>query len=400
MGRPALMILVISLVTLSALHGMIIHVEAVDYVVTNQAETAPGGIIFNNQIGAGYAQQTMDAATQLIWGLFQQATAADRKDITQVSLLIVENVVINGQSVPAARSNNQIQVNAGYLNSYMGDVKQEFTGIVYHEMTHVWQWNGAGQAPTELTEGIADFVRLKANYPANGWAQPGDGTKWDEGYSVTARFLDYCDGLRNGFVAELNKKMRDGYNVNFFMDLLGKSVDQLWSDYKANFWLDTLDTPILPYETELTTSTSLEPESTILLLEPESIIRQEIEPNTNRSTLARTQPSVDKELIVYSRRKRPQEEIEDRTLPEQNHESDPSPSLSPDIPGNTSQTDISVNDVLDIIIALRKEVEGFVSRNILETILGEFERADYIGLDASSYGCVVLTHIICPVHMR
>ncbi|KAK1558935.1 hypothetical protein Q3G72_008427 [Acer saccharum] len=235
MGRPALMILVISLVTLSALHGMIIHVEAVDYVVTNQAETAPGGIIFNNQIGAGYAQQTMDAATQLIWGLFQQATAADRKDITQVPLLIVENIVFNGQSVPAVTSKNQIQVNADYLNRYSGDVKQEFTGIVYHEMTHVWQWNGAGQAPSGLTEGIADFVRLKANYPANGWVQPGDGTKWDEGYSVTARFLDYCDGLRNGFVAELNKKMRDGYNVNFFMDLLGKSVDQLWSDYKAKY---------------------------------------------------------------------------------------------------------------------------------------------------------------------
>ncbi|KAK3192921.1 hypothetical protein Dsin_024231 [Dipteronia sinensis] len=235
MGRPALMILAISLVTLSAVHGTIIHVEAVEYTVTNQAETAPGGIIFNNQIGAGYAQQTMDAATQLIWGLFQQTTAADRKDITQVLLLIVENIVINGQSYPAVTGNNQIQVSADYLNGYNGDVKQEFTGIIYHEMTHVWQWNGAGQARGELIEGIADFVRLKANYPANGWAQPGDGTTWDQGYSVTARFLDYCDGLRNGFVAELNKKMRDGYSDNFFMDLLRKSVDQLWSDYKAQY---------------------------------------------------------------------------------------------------------------------------------------------------------------------
>ncbi|KAK0577899.1 hypothetical protein LWI29_001989 [Acer saccharum] len=122
---------------------------------------------------------------------------------------------------------------------------------------------------------------------------------------------------------------------------------------ECNFWLDT---PILPYETELTTSIPLEPESTILPHEPESTIPPEIEPNTNSSTPACTQPSVDKELIVYSRRKRPQEEIEDRTLPEQNHESDPSP--SPDIPGNTSQTDISVNDDLDIPIALRKGVRS------------------------------------------
>jgi hypothetical protein len=33
----------------------------------------------------------------------------------------------------------------------------------------------------------------------------------------------------------LNKKMRSGYNANFFVELLGKSVDQLWSDYKAKY---------------------------------------------------------------------------------------------------------------------------------------------------------------------
>ncbi|KAL2933730.1 BTB/POZ domain-containing protein KCTD18 [Bienertia sinuspersici] len=36
-----------------------------------------------------------------------------------------------------------------------------------------------------------------------------------------------------GFVAQLNKKMKDGYSYSFFKDLLGKSVDQLWSDYKV-----------------------------------------------------------------------------------------------------------------------------------------------------------------------
>ncbi|KNA23313.1 hypothetical protein SOVF_025950 [Spinacia oleracea] len=102
-------------------------------------------------------------------------------------------------------------------------------------MTHVWQWNGNGQANLGLIEGIADFVRLKAGYLVNGWAQPGDGDKWDAGYSVTARFLDYCESLMSGFVAQLNKKMRDGYSDGFFQDLLGKSVDQLWSDYKAQY---------------------------------------------------------------------------------------------------------------------------------------------------------------------
>ncbi|KAF7128053.1 hypothetical protein RHSIM_Rhsim11G0157400 [Rhododendron simsii] len=64
------------------------------------------------------------------------------------------------------------------------------------------------QAPEGLINGIADFVRLKAGYASDYWRQPGSGNKWDDGYDITARFLDYCNGLRNGFVAELNKKMR------------------------------------------------------------------------------------------------------------------------------------------------------------------------------------------------
>ena len=78
-------------------------------------------------------------------------------------------------------------------------------------------------------------MRLKAGYPAPGWRGPGEGDRWDEGYSVAARFLEYCDGLKSGFEAELNKKLRDSYSPNFFQELLGKKVDTLWAEYKATY---------------------------------------------------------------------------------------------------------------------------------------------------------------------
>ncbi|KAG8364222.1 hypothetical protein BUALT_Bualt19G0105800 [Buddleja alternifolia] len=49
------------------------------------------------------------------------------------------------------------------------------------------------------------------------------------------RFLEYCNDLRSGFVAKLNKKMRNGYSKTFFVELVGKNVDQLWRDYKAKY---------------------------------------------------------------------------------------------------------------------------------------------------------------------
>jgi len=210
-----------SLLVLAALHGT----HAVEYVVTNRAETTPGGVRFNNELGVDYTRETMLTATNFIWNLLQQSNDADKKSVERVSLFVDDMEGI------AYASNNEIHVGANYIGNITADIKWDFNGVLYHEMTHIWQWSG----PTGVVEGIADFVRLKADYAPSHWVQPGGGDRWDEGYSVTARFLDYCNGLRDGFVAELNKKMRDSYSDNYFVELLGKTVDQLWSDYKAQY---------------------------------------------------------------------------------------------------------------------------------------------------------------------
>ncbi|KAD4179257.1 hypothetical protein R6Q59_022860 [Mikania micrantha] len=200
---------------------------AVDYTVTNTAPSTPGGVRFTNDIGVEYTTQILATASSFIWTTFQQNTEADRKNVARVSVFIDD---MNGV---AYTSNDEIHVSASYIQGYSGDVRNEITGVLYHEMVHVWQWNGNGQAPGGLVEGIADYVRLKAGYVPSHWVQPGQGDRWDQGYDVTARFLDYCNGLRDGFVAELNKKMRGGYNNAFFVELLGKTVDELWADYKS-----------------------------------------------------------------------------------------------------------------------------------------------------------------------
>ncbi|XP_057783028.1 uncharacterized protein LOC131000903 [Salvia miltiorrhiza] len=210
---------------LSAIRGN----EAVQYTVTNNAATTPGGVRFVRDIGIQCTLQAMNASTGFIWRTFQQSSAADQKNVQKV------NLFIDDMSGVAYTSNDQIHVSARYIQGYGGAVKNEFTGVLYHEMTHVWQWNGGGQAPGGLIEGIADFVRLKAGYAPSHWVKPGQGDRWDQGYDVTARFLDYCNSLKNGFVAQLNKKMRGGYSNNYFVELLGKTVDQVWKDYKAKY---------------------------------------------------------------------------------------------------------------------------------------------------------------------
>ncbi|GLJ24744.1 hypothetical protein SUGI_0473020 [Cryptomeria japonica] len=142
----------------------------------------------------------MDSSTKFIWNTFHQQSAADRKTVDKVTL------IVESMDGVAYTSADEIHLSADYVGNYGGDVKAEIRGVLYHEMTHVWQWNGQGKAPSGLIEGIADYVRLTAGLAPSHWVKPGSGNKWDQGYDVTALFLQYCDSISSEFVANINAK--------------------------------------------------------------------------------------------------------------------------------------------------------------------------------------------------
>ncbi|CAN0880949.1 hypothetical protein LINGRAHAP2_LOCUS13944 [Linum grandiflorum] len=181
----------------------------------------------------------MHAATTFTWYVFNQTdNPLERKNVSIISLVIQDNIKSGGphsQVVDAYSVRNEIHVNANFLGSYKGNIRREFVGIVYHHVASIWQWNGVGEAPKGLVSGIAEFARMDARYGTSQKVRPGDGNRWDQGDGVTCRFLEYCNQMRKGFVRDLNRKMRYGYTNAYFFDLLGKSVDQVWKDYKAKY---------------------------------------------------------------------------------------------------------------------------------------------------------------------
>lgn len=203
-------------------------IQAIQYQLINNATGTPGGTRFEYEIGIPCSKQTLEFATNFIWQTFKQSDEGDRKNYEEVTM-VVESFV----GAAAYVLSNTINVNSDYIANYQGDVKNEVIGLLYHETTHVWQWFSNNEAPSGLIEGIADYVRLKAALAPLNWVKRGSGARRDEGYAVTAYFLEYCNWLKEGFVAELNALMKDSYSDDFFMQLLGKSVDELWNDYKS-----------------------------------------------------------------------------------------------------------------------------------------------------------------------
>ncbi|XP_052134482.1 uncharacterized protein LOC127753065 [Oryza glaberrima] len=207
---------------------------AVTFDATNTASSTAGGQRFDREVGVDYAKQVLADASSFIWDAFEQpGDGGDRKPVDAVTLTVKD---IDGV---AFTSGDAIHLSARYVGGYSsssGDVRTEVTGVLYHEATHVWQWGLQDYAAHSwVYEGIADFVRLRAGYVAAGWVQRGQGNSWEDSYSVTARFFDYCDSVKPGFVADLNAKLKDGYNVDYFVQITGKTVQQLWQDYKAKY---------------------------------------------------------------------------------------------------------------------------------------------------------------------
>ncbi|CAI9101958.1 OLC1v1000132C1 [Oldenlandia corymbosa var. corymbosa] len=226
---PNFSLFILAILFLGALQGSRGDFRYVE--IENKATPALGGDRYIHDIGDEYTAMKVFNATDFAWEIFQENSTATRKSFTHIKVVIQDNLW------GAFTEKNEIHIGALYIQNFTGDVKFEITGIIYHEVSLVWQWYGNGEAPEGLIDGIADYVRLKSGYVPYYFVKPGQGDKWDEGQSVTAYFLDYCDNLKeNGsFIAELNGKMRYGYSDAYFVELLGKTVDELWSDYKAQY---------------------------------------------------------------------------------------------------------------------------------------------------------------------
>lgn len=120
----------------------------------------------------------------------------------------------------------------------------EVRGVLTHEMVHVFQHDGQGTWPGGLTEGIADFVRMKSGLGAAHWnpwpaGKRTRGDKWDEGYQKTAWFLEWVEDNVGGpgAIGRLNEAVRnDEWNDGQVWEtVMGKSVDDCWTSYQEDW---------------------------------------------------------------------------------------------------------------------------------------------------------------------
>lgn len=135
----------------------------------------------------------------------------------------------------------EVAISSQYLNNVNNSstpLRREIIGILYHELTHVYQYDdNAYSQLSYLVEGMADAVRFEVGYHDR-YAEPTGGT-WQDGYGKTGNFFRWIDEHKyQGFLREMNASLDpfDGlsWNNSIFYNLTGEEVLPLWSQYQAS----------------------------------------------------------------------------------------------------------------------------------------------------------------------
>ncbi|OBZ79902.1 hypothetical protein A0H81_01455 [Grifola frondosa] len=127
-------------------------------------------------------------------------------------------------------TSKEIHFSLDHIVNCASRARDEILGVLTHEMVHCYQFDGKGTSPGGLTEGIADWVRLRAGFAPPHWRKRG-GEKWDAGYDATGYFLDWIeDRYGDGTIRELNEKLKDDkYHDALFKELTGHKVIPLYT---------------------------------------------------------------------------------------------------------------------------------------------------------------------------
>nr|GMD84238.1 uncharacterized protein LOC109150370 [Ipomoea batatas] len=101
---------------------------------------------------------------------------------------------------------------------------------VQRGMARIWLWDGQGNAPITLINGIVDYISTLAvsggSPPAPSGAElpeySGSGC-WtgNSDPRAVAGFLNYCEGKREGFLRRLNQEMKNNWHEKMVDDALG-----------------------------------------------------------------------------------------------------------------------------------------------------------------------------------
>lgn len=210
-----------------------------EVTVINDAGNTPAGLRFELL----FVSNDKAAATVLNTSLFAEKilypnASYPKKQVDRVTLRLAGRnlthaVVVN----PTNKYEFVLHISPSVMME--ANVKQAMASAVQRGMARIWLWDGEESAPTSLLDGMVEYIIISAGFTPSSdsgslWLPESDPTSicWNDKDSVAvAHFLNYCEGLRKGFIGRLNQVMKDRWDKQMVDDALGLPAKSLCSNY-------------------------------------------------------------------------------------------------------------------------------------------------------------------------
>ncbi|CAN6336697.1 unnamed protein product [Urochloa humidicola] len=105
---------------------------------------------------------------------------------------------------------------------------------VRRAVARMWLWDGRGAAPSRVTEAMVEYLAAAAGGEVSATAlSASEEEDGGEHWCMSARFLRHLEGQREGFVARLNRAMRDRWSDAAVDAALGAPARLACAAYRA-----------------------------------------------------------------------------------------------------------------------------------------------------------------------
>jgi hypothetical protein len=200
---------------------------------------------FTNDLSAGdgkmFDQVIFDPDKTVKWVACRVCTILYRSPAEVTRNQTAINIHIYDFDGVANAGGSNLNISGRHLRNYTNpaDALFEYTGVLVHEITHMYQNNKSSEGG--MIEGMADFVRIRAGY--HKMNRRSTGGAWTDAYTTGGFFFAWLAGpgglQTDGRVPAdpdigwaINQKMGTTWNRSVFVDRLGKTVDELWTEYQ------------------------------------------------------------------------------------------------------------------------------------------------------------------------
>ncbi|KAG6496699.1 hypothetical protein ZIOFF_044569 [Zingiber officinale] len=152
-----------------------------------------------------------------------------RKPVDRIAMQLASVDLTSMASVRPGAASGEYVVLLSLAVMSAADADAAVSAAVHRSVARLWLWDEGG-APGSLMEAMADYLAAEAGFRPSPNSTCGEsGRCW----CWSAEFVSYCEERELGFVARLNRGMRQGWTEFTADHALGSPVKQAYAEFRS-----------------------------------------------------------------------------------------------------------------------------------------------------------------------